>query len=408
MRSQWEQIAQYYSPTLNITVEELLCAFDVVCNALGMAWITEQENKKERPERTLSDEHPLYRELISQASTSLVHVHELKQYLLAFLSDPALPAVIQDLRDEGKYESALLELAMAFRWQAAGAVVTLQPPTPKGKADFDAKVHDAHYIVEASMLPADPIRDVRVRGANIAARIISKYVKLRVPVTARVVLRPAPGAISAVGLLQNSLKEACRRFEACGDDNISYEAEFFSIALETVKGILDPSEPGWDVIMSKSFVDAHGRSPSQYHTVLGDDTEKVEHIRLFMRYPPKPGSPVDRIVRKLHKERGQLSRVAQKLVILDVSALGKTILMGMPEQIQAAVMAEMRSSRNLVGVWIVQRGYSEGERFGYYGYYVANPESINQIPRSFIERLQEIERKLALLPSPSRNADAVK
>ena len=408
MRSQWEQIAQHYSSTLNISVEELVGAFDVVYNALGAPWITEQQDKKERPGRTPSDAHTLYRELTSQAPTSLVHVYELAKYLLAFLSDPALPAVIQDLREEGKYESGFSELAMAFRWQAAGAVVSLQPPTPTGIADFEAKAHDAHYIVEASVFPADPVRDVRVRWANVAARVVSKHVKSGVPVTARVVLRPAPAGVNAVGLLRSGLKEACRSFEACSNNKTSYEGEFFSIELETAEGVLDPSEPGWDIIMSYGFVNAQGRSPSQYYTVLENETEKVELVRLFMRYPPRPGSPIDRIVKKLHKELAQLSGVSRKLVILEVSSLGKAILLAMREQIQAAVIAEMRRSRKLVGVWIVQRGYSDGERFGYFGYYVVNPESIYQIPNSFVERLQEVEQNLALLPSPPRNTDPIR
>ena len=98
MRSQWEQLAWHYSPNLSMRVEELINAFDIVYNALGSAWIAEQEEKEALSDRSPSDRHALYRESTSQAPTSLATFFAVARYLRAFKSDPE-PSQLQQ-RDE--------------------------------------------------------------------------------------------------------------------------------------------------------------------------------------------------------------------------------------------------------------------------------------------------------------------
>src|SRR5260370_41748401 len=120
---------------LKIDREKLLAGGDLVAGAVGAQWLHEQEIKCDRPGRTISDAHPLCRELTSASDTSLVAVCELAEYLKTFSGDPAIAGILNDLRSD-KFEATFFELAMAYRWLKAGTEVRLQPPTPRGTADF--------------------------------------------------------------------------------------------------------------------------------------------------------------------------------------------------------------------------------------------------------------------------------
>jgi hypothetical protein len=85
----WQARALERSLTLNIGDSTLMRSADIVTGALGSDWLEKQRLLTMRPD---------------------------------------------------KYESTLLELALAHRWKKAGAAVTLQPPVPGGVSDFAAVI----------------------------------------------------------------------------------------------------------------------------------------------------------------------------------------------------------------------------------------------------------------------------
>src|SRR5437660_6722374 len=105
------------------------------------------------------------------------------------------------------------------------------------------------------------------------------------PVTARITVRPVPLGVNAVAILRNSLREACLKFVCRQETETTHECEHISVELERSTGSLDPSQPGWDVIMSQGWVDSKGRPESQRYKILEEEDEKKESFRLFMRFP---------------------------------------------------------------------------------------------------------------------------
>jgi hypothetical protein len=133
----WESGAAARHAHIGIRLEKLFAARDLVRGAMGAPWFEEQERRHDRV--GIAHEHALYRQLTAPNDLALVEVTELAHYLIAFAKDPALPDVIKDLRSE-KFWAVFYELAMAYRWQDAGATVTLAPATAKGVADFKAVI----------------------------------------------------------------------------------------------------------------------------------------------------------------------------------------------------------------------------------------------------------------------------
>ncbi len=128
---------------------------------------------------------------------------------------------------------------------------------------------------------------------------------------------------------------------------------------------------------------------------IPDPGDVSEQVRIFMRFPRLPGTPAEKIRKKLKRENEQLRGIRHaRAVILDVSAIDRSDFEGHWPQISRAVLREMRSIPELAGVWLLRRGFTTGSRFGYGGKYLPNPDSFYRIPESVLLRLQRVEGKL--------------
>lgn len=87
------------------------------------------------------------------------------------------------------------------------------------------------------------------------------------------------------------------------------------------------------------------------------------------------------------------------MVILDVSAIGRTAFEESWPHILRDVLREMRTIPELSGVWLLRRGFTTGSRFGYGGKYLPNPAGIYQIPEFVVLKLQRVEGKFGFRPS---------
>lgn len=152
----WESGAAMRAPHIGIPLEKLLAARDLVRGAMGTEWFEREERRLARPSANIAHAHPLFRQLTSPSDPALVDVAELAFYLTALRDDGSIGEIIKDLRG-GKFWATLFELAMAYRWQDAGAQVRLAPVTAKGKADFYATIGNTDLIVEVSRFEDDDL-----------------------------------------------------------------------------------------------------------------------------------------------------------------------------------------------------------------------------------------------------------
>lgn len=183
----WLQYASDRATALGLDFTTVSEAHAIVTAAVGPTWITEQEDARSRAAMPITAAHPLYRNLGSSTDPSVLEVCELARYLRTFQADPALPAIMQDLKT-AKYEPVFLELAFAYRWRDAGAKVCLRTPTPHGEADFEATIAELPFTVEVSSFPHDALTGEPFRLAGVVTDTMTSIVQKQRPAAVRVTI----------------------------------------------------------------------------------------------------------------------------------------------------------------------------------------------------------------------------
>ena len=396
MTQHWLSWAEAQHKNLQIDLEQLLQAYDLVRAAIGREWIEHQERRAALAHVTVADFHPLYRDLNSSTNQAVVAVAELAKYLEHFTGDPALPAVLDDLRSD-KFPSSFFELAMAHRWKKAGAQVTLQPATPKGKlADFQADIHEAHFFIECSVSPDDTFQEPSFRIPSLVVEAITSAVDEPIGIAAKVTLREF-----AAGDWQGDLRKAVKRLsrevveraKSSTDTGVTEDAGPWLLEMEAISETTEPIPgfKGWDV--GFRAVDRPKEPGEPSYKVL-EEKRGREKARVFLKLPPNSEDPNDKILRKLKKETRQLSGIPDpRVVLLDLTGVSEDILKFVGEDIQDRILTVMRGIPELACVWLMSRGWSTALRFQYRAAYLPNPESIYQLPESISESLGNLEWK---------------
>jgi hypothetical protein len=386
---------------LQLTEDSVLRSFDIICGALGAEWFAEQEAKEQRL-TGYHGRHPLYRELTAHTKQCLALMVEIATYLEDFSNDPELPKAIQGLRTDA-YESTLLELAMAYRWKQVAQGVRLFPRTPNGIGDFSVTMPDRKLLVEASTVPADLLTSSKARLMTVAELALRTQL-VGCPLTSlKVVFHRMPeGNIDE--RLTRTVRELCRKYKAEGYLPQVYECQESQISIEATGNEPNPlaqpirdidrygHENDWSGIASIGvFPKLEGQFPEQSGPEAGS-----ELARIFMRLPLLPGTPVDRVVRKYKRESRQLRGVSDsRAVILDLSGIEEISFELVFPEIQGALVREMSTSPETVGVWLLRRGWTARNRYGYGGRYLSNPGSRVALPAPLLQSLMMVERRLA-------------
>jgi hypothetical protein len=401
MHTLWLSRAYERFAALELACDKLLCGYDIVTAAVGAEWLNEQERYASVSSHTVSDIQPLYRALTSSADTDLVEICELAEYLRTFQKDPALPKILAGLKSHS-YHATFLELALAYRWQRAGAKVRLQPPTPKGEADYEASLCERPYIVEASMFPADVFTDMRFRLPTIASRAADSAVPKGMGVSVKVRIHHyPPGDIE--GQFREAITQACTKWRdqvlTGNPGNVSQEHDFASLEVETItadsesnpytqdddRQVVDAREHDWDVFQRSLSKRAPVNAPM--YRVL-DDEEEREKSRVFMKFPAGSVDPYEKIGKKLQKESHQLHGIRDpRVIILDISGLTGNVFELHEEQLRNVFLKLLRKTPELACVWLLMRKWTTAFRFKYLGIYIPNPESVYQLPGSFLKKL---------------------
>jgi hypothetical protein len=207
----WLQYASERANALGVEFATIAESHAIVSGAVGPEWVEDQERTGKNLAMLIIAKHPLYRHLHAPTDTSVLEICELALYLREFQRDPALAAIVKDLRSD-KYDAVLLELAFAYRWRDAGAKVHLRPLTPSGEADFVAEIEELPFTVEVSAFPHDVFVSERFRLAGVVAdTMVSVLQKQPPPVAVRLWIERARKGITKRPSAQQSATHA-----ACG------------------------------------------------------------------------------------------------------------------------------------------------------------------------------------------------
>jgi hypothetical protein len=388
----WLSYAEAQHKNLGLELDRLLRDYELILSALGPEWLDKQE-AQEAKAIPIVQFHPLYRELNSSTNQALVTVAELAKYLTGFTSDPALPAVLTDLCSD-KYPSTLFELSTAYRWRMAAAQVRLQPPTPSGVADFEAVISDATFTVECSVSPDTVFQDPTFILTGLVADVISDALgEEPFAVIAKITVHKALTG-DWQGEMRRLTKSLCRavieRVQKGLYTHVSEETAAWRVEMERITEATEKLRaPGWDISFGVSMKPETEGQPTYK---LLDETRGIERARIFLKMPQDTDDPDDFIAKKLKREARQLRHIpGPRVVLLDVTGVTQDVLNAPREALHQKLLREMRGTPELACVFVMSRGFSTALRFQYRALYVPNPESIYQLPESFLDRLTKLE-----------------
>src|ERR1700731_1869883 len=120
MFEHWMRFAPTLSARYDLDPEGMRKAHDIVVSLMSDAWLTREDEPRNRAARSIAHPHPLYLALNGQTEPGVLEGLRLPGYLLAFRTDPRLGDAVIALRDADKYEATLIELELAWGFRAAG------------------------------------------------------------------------------------------------------------------------------------------------------------------------------------------------------------------------------------------------------------------------------------------------
>jgi hypothetical protein len=325
----------------------------------------------------------------------------LGDYLKEFKDQRVIGDVINDLKSE-KYAAVMAELATAFRWKKAGASVELRPTVPGGEADYLARISDSDYTVEVSAFPDDDLQDAELRLQMIVSKCVKTVLKREIPVVVKVVFSNTTAkmienevhelATHALGRFLNdptNIITGKNSYCEITVHRIEHDSEQSPFRTDEYSRVVDAHEHGWT-----SFArDVSYPDPGSAPTIESfKESEKTEHGRLFFQFPRQERDPYQRLKKKLKKEIRQLAHVENaRVVVLDASGFSTDVFSLNQWAMFSEIAPIFRATPELASVWIMMRKWTTAFRYKYYVSYFPNPDSVFQIPRSFMAAVSEYE-----------------
>jgi hypothetical protein len=401
MTALWLQYAAERGGMLGLEFSAIAESQAIVCGAVGAAWLDQQERASRDKVMPITSTHPLYRNLNAPTDSSVLEICELALYLREFQSDPALPAIIQDLRT-AKFEAVFLELAFAYRWRDGGADVHLRTATPNGEADFQATIDGLPFTVEVSSFVHDVFSSEQFRLAGVVSDTMTSVLEKRPPAAAvRIwIEQRTPGNFEAA--IRASVRDACLAWSKAGTTApLLLPAAFGRLEvseLTAADGEPAPDAQGrpefvaardWDVVLRA--VEKRLEEGEPLYRL--PDRAGGEYGRVYMRFPEDERDIYVRIASKLKKEARQLRGVpTPRVVILDLSSpeFGDVFQLD-PDRLTPAVRTILRSIPELAAVFLTMRRWTSALRHKYYGMFLDNGASVYRIPSRFMHRYSQRE-----------------
>ncbi len=322
MFEHWSQFATEYATRIGLTPRAALAAHAMICTTLGGDWLEEQERRTDLPSRTVADLHPLLFAMRGRTESCVAEVCELASYLLAFRNDPALCDIILALRDNRKCESAIQELAYAWKMRNAGAIVRLGPKTATGVADFGATFGESDHIVEVSGFPNNPFQSDLMAFTSAAQHALASG-KRKSATSAPLAIEIIIGQMKVYADLRKlhapvhaAIVEVIGRAVKAGED--ARRTYGFGEVRVRRAGPHEVPDANWSIAACLTLV-----QPDEVSLVgqgidyrRGKDTDWI-----YLRVPDEVRDPYAKIRAKLKIESRQLRGCTDGVIILDATGL---------------------------------------------------------------------------------------
>lgn len=385
----WYEAALDRAPALGLTYQRLCDDHSLVCSALGVEWLDQQDAASKKPTYRLSHGHPLFRALRGSTDQGMVEVAEIALYLREFQSDPRIADALASLRSSDKYTPTLFEIAMAYRWKTAGADVSLEPAIPQGFADFSASKDGIEIIAECASFPSDVFSTRPQDLIQFVMPLVKKYVDVPFSVTVEIrVSHQTPGDF--YGAVQSTLKAAGGLFVGEQSD-VTVADEFGDIRVRRTGDGEAPDQDAFDIIV-RSVAKAPNPDGSLHQVHLNEDVR--ENYWVCLVFPRVQADGYEQLARKFKHEYDQLSGVSQgRLILLDATGLAPDALRFDLDRLNDTVGQSLLARPKAVGAWLTTRGWSDRSRFQYRGVLMRNPNSAIRLPAGLQEALEEREHR---------------
>ncbi len=393
----WHEAAAAMSGELRLTTDRLFSDHAMVVSALGASWVEREGREAAKPQVRFSGLHPLYRSLGSATTGDVVAVPELAMYLAAFKDDQKIAAVISNLRSGAKYRPTLFEIAMAYRWQRAGARIVLEPETPHGLADFAAKIDGTRFIVECASFP----NNVFDTDPNALAQFLfpfgSKNFEFPFSVTLELrVVEQTPGDF--FGDVQRACKDALRQFRR-EMNQVEVTADFGTVTMRRTS-TRDVNTGEWDPAVRLALYE-----PNESGLLLDahKNREVGEKGWICVSMPSSRGDGYEKAREKFVEEYRQLRDASDpRVILLDITGLTYDVLRADRARLNDGVGQDLLQRPKASALWLMTRGITDDGRFQYRAFVMDNPNAITSVPEWFTKRVAENEYRIDYLTETER------
>jgi hypothetical protein len=392
--------AQSIAPQLGMTAEVVLRAHAMVCSMMGAKWVDEQTRGTDLPGRTTADIHPLYFALSSQTELAIIEVCELAALMLHFRDDPALGELIVSLRDPEKYGPTTLELDLAWKFQGAGATVSLAPATMHGVADCAVTVNGRKHIVEVSGFPSDPFKSdlMAFNGAmQLALKAATRRSDTRGHIAVEIVMSnaAAPSRRNLRMLRKDvhaGVVSAVRAFANGEQPDRAHDTfDFGTISVRRAEPQETPDLKAWNMA---SCVTEVPRSEFDFVGELDYKHGRDTHW-IYLAVPEDVFDAYDRIARKLKIEARQLRGCTDGVIVVAVNGLQKGVLEEGDADLQRVIADFARNHRSTTAIALPTRPRKRDGTCGLAGPYFALAEGA--LPRTVWDRMVTVDQQRSVL-----------
>lgn len=395
----WIEEAILAGRLIGLDASRVSSAFSIVLNAFGDDWLrAELQRCDPRKYGGLIAGHPLVHALRIGQPSQTSEIVELAEYFVAFQPDPALPKIIDHMREQQHFENYRLPLAVGHRWLAVGARCSLEPGIGNRQADLEVATGHARWVVECSNQNSSVAEDAKSKLRNIAFQRVSAAIdSSTAPIALRVV-----GGFGVADQQLTAVVRAVRDLVAklSQDSEATFRTSVGAWQIELRKLSLsrdplpdspdDPATKDWDLICeSKSvprrFVDHFPK----------DESIRVPGIprsRIYLRIDATERDLEDAILRKINKKISQTSvKEAPGLRWITIG-VQEDVLKLDRKRIEESVLDSLARHPRVLGISLCHRRYWRGRHF-YDQLVWSNPTQ--QLPRDLLEEFLGVEDRIA-------------
>jgi hypothetical protein len=392
MFGHWEQFAIKESTRFGLTHQQTLRAHEIVRSAMGTAWIDEQTRLNDLQVRDITDVHPLYRALVGRTEICMVDVLETAAYLLAFRNDPKIGELIQSLRVADKYQAAMFEAALAWRFREAGALVSLAPVTVGGVADFEAVIDGHKYDLEASTFPLDLLRTELIGFCSAVQRALKAGLKRFGP-QFNIALEIEVSGESQANLQREMHGAVLTVMKSYRDEAPPYSAvvlmdfPFGRVAVRPAGPAEQPDLERWSMASCLTLV------PRSERDLVGEADYKQgrDSHWVYVNWPQSTRNPYPRIAKKLRNEYRQVRGSPGAVIALQINGLQCGVLRSDDGELASMVESFSRHHSTVGDIWILTKTSSPGGLSSFAGPKIATGNGAYALPPPFVRRFEAVD-----------------